>query len=107
MRDEQIRDRWREAGGSFHGPRIEHASMEERLLLRFLGTLYDEISELRRALELCASDLECEIEARYGATKSHPTTRRNYERDMESVQLACKLIGRTFPGLLTLDQPQK
>lgn len=79
--------------------------MEERQLLRFLGGLYDEISDLRSALTRCASDLECEIEARYGASRNHPAMRKKYERDMASVNEACKLIGRTPHGSeLTLHQ---
>lgn len=96
MRDSEIRDRWREAGGTFHGPRVEHGNMEERALLRFLGGLYDQISELKSTLSECASGLECEIEARYADTKDHPAMKRRYERDMEPVSRACALVaGKT------------
>jgi hypothetical protein len=68
--------------------------MEEAKLLRFLGGLYDEIQALREALTECASDLECEIENRYGASKDHPAMIKKYEMDMEPVSRACRLIGK-------------
>lgn len=95
MNDSQIRARWREAGGKFHGPNVEHGSMEERALLRFLGSLYNDIQKLRDLLTECASDLECEIEARYRGIKDHPATNGKYERDMDSVKRACIMIGKT------------
>jgi hypothetical protein len=51
MKDSELRDKWRQAGGEFYGPKVEHGSMEEMKLLRYLGSLYDEISRLRSALE--------------------------------------------------------
>ena len=37
--DNEIRQAWREAGGDFHGPHVEHGYMEERKLLPFLRNL--------------------------------------------------------------------
>ncbi len=37
--DDQIRDFWRNAGGSFHGPHVEHATMEEAKFLPFMRKL--------------------------------------------------------------------
>lgn len=37
--DWDLRDLWRNAGGSFHGPNVEHGSMPEEKLLPFLRSL--------------------------------------------------------------------
>lgn len=37
--DDQLRELWRKAGGSFHGPIVEHGSIEEAKLLPFLRSL--------------------------------------------------------------------
>lgn len=37
--DDTLRQLWYEAGGDFHGPRIEHASIREALLFPFLRQL--------------------------------------------------------------------
>jgi len=39
--DEDIRKMWREAGGSFHGPNVEHATMPEALFLPYMRALYE------------------------------------------------------------------
>lgn len=39
LSDEQLRTIWRKAGGSFHGPIVEHGSIEEAKLLPFLRRL--------------------------------------------------------------------
>jgi hypothetical protein len=42
--DVDLRRIWRSAGGSFHGSRIEHGTMQEVLLLPFLRRLLDSVS---------------------------------------------------------------
>lgn len=41
LTDDDLRAIWRAAGGSFHGPNIEHGSMAEALLLPFLRRLIE------------------------------------------------------------------
>ncbi len=40
VRDSDLRDMWRKAGGAFYGPHIETGSMPEEKLLPFLRSLY-------------------------------------------------------------------
>ena len=49
-------------------------------------------NEEREALEVVTSDLEAEINDRYGSTKDHPAMRRRYDRDMEPVLIARKAL---------------
>ena len=44
LSDDELRQRWRDAGGSFHGPKIETGTMPESKLLPFLRQLYDDIA---------------------------------------------------------------
>jgi hypothetical protein len=46
LTDEALRDRWRAAGGSFHGPNVEHGIMAEARLLPFLRALATSDNEL-------------------------------------------------------------
>lgn len=39
MTDDEIRKMWRDAGGSFYGPRVETGAMPEAKLLPFLRSL--------------------------------------------------------------------
>lgn len=39
LSDDQLRAIWREAGGTFHGPLVEHGSITEAQLLPFLRSL--------------------------------------------------------------------
>lgn len=39
--DDSLRDWWRQRGGEFHGPNIEHGSIRESLLLPLLRELFD------------------------------------------------------------------
>lgn len=50
MNDTQIRDKWRAAGGSFHGPHVETGHMEESKLLPFLRGLLETIEDQKVAL---------------------------------------------------------
>ena len=54
-------------------------------------------NEEREALEVVTSDLEAEINDRYGSTKDHPAMRRRYDRDMEPVLIARKALGTQEP----------
>lgn len=39
-RYEYLRDKWRDLGGKFYGPNIEHGSMPESRLLPFLAAIF-------------------------------------------------------------------
>lgn len=59
----EIRAKWREAGGKFHGPHVETGTMEEAKLLPFLAGLYGEIARLQVEIERLKSDREAERES--------------------------------------------
>jgi len=42
LSDSGIRAMWRAAGGEFHGPIVEHGSIKEGDLIRFVRNLYEE-----------------------------------------------------------------
>lgn len=44
------------------------------------------------ALANCANDLEASVDAEYHGTLGYPSQRRRYERDMEPVRAARKLL---------------
>lgn len=48
---------------------------------------------LRTALLDCATDLQASVAAEYADTLHYPVMRRKYERDMEPVARAMKLLG--------------
>lgn len=96
MNNSQIRDKWREAGGSFHG---ETGTMEETKLLAYLGGLYERISALESSLSECSCDLEAELNARHKGNSAnvHPSQQWRYDRDMEPVLRARKLLTAKNP----------
>lgn len=49
MTDDDLRKLWRDAGGSFHGPRVETGTMPEEKLLPFLCRLVGERNKLAEA----------------------------------------------------------
>lgn len=51
-----------------------------------------EIVQLRTALKDCADELADQIEGHYAATKDHPAMKRRYDRDMQPVIAARKLL---------------
>jgi hypothetical protein len=48
---------------------------------------------LRKALKECSDDLEAYIEHHYDKVKDQPAMTRRYDRDMEPVKQARKLLG--------------
>jgi hypothetical protein len=74
LTDEALRERWRAAGGSFHGPNVEHGIMAEARLLPFLRALATSQNEivpviaeaLRRAHPIIKPTTEDKFE--FGAT---------------------------------------
>lgn len=44
MTDDDLRKLWREAGGSFHGPRVETGTMPEAALLSFLRGIFGKVA---------------------------------------------------------------
>lgn len=61
--DDQLRAIWRDAGGGFHGPRVETGTMPEAKLLPFLRSLIEQrdsaVEELTRtALDYLALDAQ-------------------------------------------------
>lgn len=49
LSDDDLRQLWRDAGGSFHGPRVETGTMPEEKLLPFLRGLVGERNKLAAA----------------------------------------------------------
>lgn len=47
--DDEIRKIWRDAGGTFYGPNVEHGDMEEAKLLPFLRGILEERDAYKRA----------------------------------------------------------
>ena len=58
MTDDELRTKWRSAGGSFFGPRIETGSMPESLLLPYLRSLYNEANIQQQSREMFVARLE-------------------------------------------------
>ena len=54
--DDELRSLWRSAGGSFHGPNVEHGTMPEDKLLSFLRSVID--TSIRAGLEAAAKVCE-------------------------------------------------
>ncbi len=48
--DDYLRHIWRQAGGSFHGPLVEHGTMPEEKLLPFLRSVCSVRSEYDKAI---------------------------------------------------------
>jgi hypothetical protein len=53
-----------------------------------------EIERLREALRECADELEVVVEDRYRNTKSYPSEKRKYDRDIAPVLKARDLLSR-------------
>ena len=51
-----------------------------------------EIERLRAALKECADDLEASVNAEYHGTLDYPSQRRKWERDLQPVAAARKLL---------------
>jgi len=51
-----------------------------------------ENDRLRAALKECADDLESAVEHQYDKVKDHPAMTRRYERDIQPVHIARKLL---------------
>ena len=62
-------------------------------LLDVLKQQADEIAALRECLRECADDLASSLIDQYGGDIRHPVQRRRWERDMEPVERARKLLG--------------
>ena len=56
-----------------------------------------EIERLRAALRECANDLECELNGRYDQTLDYPSQRAKFDRDMQPVLAARKLLNSERP----------
>jgi hypothetical protein len=52
-----------------------------------------EIERLRAMVRALADDLESEVEGHYALVKDHPAMTPKYERDMEPVRKARKILG--------------
>ncbi|MDB6010451.1 MAG: hypothetical protein JWL65_2701 [Gammaproteobacteria bacterium] len=70
LSDEALRKRWRAAGGSFHGPNVEHGIMAEARLLPFLRTLATSTHEF---MPLISEALE----------RAHPTNKPTTSHEFE------------------------
>jgi hypothetical protein len=68
--DDALRQRWRDAGGGFHGPNVEHGDMPEAKLLPFLRSLVTREHEL---VQLIADAL----------ARAHPTNKAVTEDEFE------------------------
>lgn len=55
---------------------------------------FDEIDRLRAALKECADDLEASVNAEYRDTLDYPSQKLKYDRDMQPVMSARKLLNQ-------------
>ena len=80
LSDHELQRMWREAGGGFHGPHVEHGYMEEAKLLSFLRSFAARAAadERERCALICLT-IETELSA---AAEKHHAARRydEYER---------------------------
>jgi|HubBroStandDraft_4_1064222.scaffolds.fasta_scaffold94879_3 hypothetical protein len=67
--------------------------MTDMPMARYCGTLEAQIRELKDALIECANDLEASVKAEYEGTLDYPSQYRKFERDMEPVVKARRLLG--------------
>jgi len=85
---DRLRDLFR-LDGEQHAARVKEVQNEQDARL----TAYKrEIERLRAALKECSDELAEYVEAHYAETKDHPAMKRRYDRDMQSVLDARRVL---------------
>lgn len=73
---------------------VDLNSEVDRLAIRVVPKLEAEIEQLRAALRECSDDLAAYIEHHYAGTLDYPSRKAKYDREMDVVLAARKLLER-------------
>lgn len=83
-----LRDKWREAGGTWHGPNVEHGTMPMDALLAFLERIAQ--------LEYIAGNPDKTTSV---ALRLYWATQRGRSEEMDAVALRMREAGHTFRAI--------
>jgi hypothetical protein len=94
--DQDLRRRWREAGGEFYGPHVETGSMPEAKLLPFLRSLLNQSPHCQAVIASpLLSQLSATLEVMKSANSREPDRLMSvWSRDIEAVEAAVAALTR-------------